>query len=335
MGFEFKTSKPPTLLHGKDNEFGHFSVEKESHPAMSQPQENLLPAVTQALVQKQGKFTAHRQGTSMFRGYRVYLSENLYGFLEDPLDILPFARWLDGLSALIPDGLPQYPFAYELTLDGDQVLARPEYQGQDEDVRTQAALLTPTDVTQSLREAPVHRGIDGRSQRDHLQTELEGAKKRELDFQLDHSPMGGSYMRWKEVEAALPSAEASEQLCDYLHDWLIAWSVDSAMDAPYDTYTLKLRRGRIRLTMDPCFPSEQILDELIADMELPSELNRDMADWQIRDALMYEYEDLWEPLEKKAIELTREQMGLDVDLTDLLSTRPVLTERDWLDNLAC
>ena len=57
-------------------------------------------------------------------------------------------------------------------------------------------------------------------------------------------------------------------------------------------------------------------------MELPSELNRDMDDWQIKDALMYEYEDLWEPLEKKATELTREQMGLDVDLTDLLSTRP-------------
>ena len=64
-------------------------------------------------------------------------------------------------------------------------------------------------------------------------------------------------MRWKEVEAALPSAEASEQLCDFLHDWLISWSVDSAMDAPYDTYTLKLRRGRIRLTMDPCFPSSK------------------------------------------------------------------------------
>ena len=85
--------------------------------------------------------------------------------------------------------------------------------------------------------------------------------------------------------------------------------------------------------MDPCFPSEQILDELITDMELPGELNRDMDDWQIRDALMYEYEDLWEPLEKKATELTRERMGLDVDLTDLLSTRPVLTQQDWLDNL--
>ena len=90
----------------------------------------------------------------MFRGYRVFLSEDLYGFLEDPLHLLPFANWLDGLSTLIPDGLPQYPFVFELILDSDRVLARPEYQGQDEDVRTQAALLTPTDVTRSLRETP-------------------------------------------------------------------------------------------------------------------------------------------------------------------------------------
>jgi hypothetical protein len=314
-----------------------FSVKKESPKAMSkappEPPQNLLAFTLDALRNIGGQHP-------LSSPHRNTWSDSHTDLYDSELEFLPYrpaagalSDWFYEHDLILPAGFPRYPFRHTIEEREGRVLLHSEYRGSDPELQARAlSEIEPDDVTEALKAVAVPRiGVDCTDLFTPFAAVLQQAKGHQLDFKLDPSPMGGSYLRFTEVEKALNHEQQSERLYSILFCILINRSIDAGGLAPYTTYSLCLVDGHIRLQCTPDHASaipDDIKEEVLAETKLPERLETEIdmtesASWILME-LEVEAPEIYAEIEKEALARTIADFTMDLDLTDLLKGTPDL-----------
>ena len=272
--------------------------------------------------------------------HRNTWSDSHTDLYDSELEFLPYrpaaaalSDWFYHHDLNLPAGFPQYPFRHSIEEHEGRVLLHSEYRGSDPELQTRALReIQPVNVTEELEKVAVPRiGVDCTDLFAPIATALQQAKGHQLDFELDPSPMGGSYLRFAEVEKALDNEQQSERLYSMLFCILINRSMDAGGLAPYTTYSLCLVDGHIHLQCTPDHASaipDDIKEEVLAETELPKRLETEIdmtesASWILME-LEVEAPEIYAEIEIEALARTIADFTMDLDLTDLLKGTPDL-----------
>lgn len=298
---------------------------------MTEAAQNLLTFTLEALHKTEGRHT-------LINPHRSAWSDSHTDLFDDELKFLPYrpaaaalSDWFYEHDLSLPEGFPRHEFQHTIEERKGRVLLHSTYRGSDPELQARAlGEIDPEDVTESLRAVTVPRiGIDCTDLFTPVAKTLQQAKRRQLHFQLDPSPMGGSYLRFAAVDKALSNEQQSERLYSILFCILINNSIDAGGLAPYTTYSLCLVDGHIRLQCTPDHASdipEDIKEQVLEETELPDGLEIDMtesASWILME-LEIEAPEIYAEIEKEALSRTIADFTMDLDLTDLLKGTPDL-----------
>ena len=272
--------------------------------------------------------------------HRNTWSDSHTDLYDSELEFLPYrpaaaalSDWFYHHDLSLPAGFPRHEFRHTLEEREGRVLLHSEYRGSDPELQTRALHeIQPVDVTEALEAVAVPRiGVDCSDLFAPIAAALQQAKGHQLDFELDPSPMGGSYLRFAEVEKALDNEQQSERLYSMLFCILINRSMDAGGLAPYTTYSLCLMDGHIHLQCTPDHPSaipDDIKEEVLAETELPKQLETEIDMTESPSWILMELEveapDIYAEIEKEALARTIADFTMDLDLTDLLKGTPDL-----------
>ena len=91
-----------------------------------------------------------------------------------------------------------------------------------------------------------------------------------------------------------------------------------------DTYTFHLVEGRIYLKMTPSFPAEDIVEEVLATVNLPEDIDKSESTNWIMNDLQLDHPHLYVAIYEKATAITTELTGINLDMTDMLKGTPDL-----------
>ena len=301
--------------------------------ALSETPQNLL-AFTLDALRKNG--TEH----TLNRPHRNTWSDRHTDLYDSELEFLPYrpaaaalSEWFYNHDMSLPAGFPRHPFRHTIEEREGRVLLHSEYRGPDPELQARALReIQLVDVTEALEAVTVPCiGVDCTDLFAPIATALQQAKGHQLDFELDPSPMGGSYLRFAEVEKALDNEQQSERLYSMLFCILINRSMDAGGLAPYTTYSLCLVDGHIHLQCTPDHASaipDDIKEEVLAETELPKRLETEIdmtesASWILME-LEVEAPEIYAEIEIEALARTIADFTMDLDLTDLLKGTPDL-----------
>lgn len=295
---------------------------------MSHPPKNLLDFVIEALA----KVDAPQPLISPHRGS---WSDSHAGLSQAELDFIPYAPaaaalsdWFYAFTPEIPEEFPWLDFSYALMEVTGMVHIQRNYAGKDPTVLIKAQQeVLPLDVTHQLASISIPMiGTDCESLFTPLAQVLRTAKHHRLDFELDSSPMGGSYMRWKQVEEQL-AEDTSERLYHLVFALLIEWSLDLGGRAPYDVYHIQWKTGRIYLVCNPNHPAaipDELLYDVLAETPLPKDIDGSKEPYWILDDLEAEHPEIHKSIEQRALKMTMEEFSLHMDITEILQGTPDL-----------
>ncbi len=272
--------------------------------------------------------------------HRNTWSDSHTDLYDSELEFLPYrpaaaalSDWFYDHDLVLPAGFPRYQLRHTIEERKGRVLLHSEYRGSDPELQTRAlSEIESVDVTEALQAVAVPRiGVDCTDLFAPIAEALQQAKGHQLDFELDPSPMGGSYLRFAEVEKALDNEQQSERLYSILFCILINRSMDAGGLAPYTTYSLCLVDGHIHLQCTPDHASaipDDIKEEVLEETELPKRLETEIdmtasASWILME-LEVEAPEIYAEIEKEALARTMADFAMDLDLTDLLKGTPDL-----------
>ena len=272
--------------------------------------------------------------------HRSTWSDSHTDLYDSELEFLPYrpaaaalSDWFYNHDLSLPAGFPRHPFRHSIEEREGRVLLHSEYRGSEPELQARALReIQPADVTEALEAVAVPCiGVDCTDLFAPIATALQQAKGHQLDFELDPSPMGGSYLRFAEVEKALDNEQQSECLYSILFCILINRSMDAGGLAPYTTYSLCLVDGHIHLQCTPDHASaipDDIKEEVLAETEVPKRLETEIdmtesASWILME-LEVEAPEIYAEIEKEALARTIADFTMDLDLTDLLKGTPDL-----------
>ena len=301
--------------------------------ALSETPQNLLAFTLDALR----KIGAQQALQSPHRNTWSDSHADLY---DSELEFLPYrpaaaalSDWFYDHDLVLPAGFPRHEFRHTIEERRGRVLLHSEYRGSDPELQAKALReIKPVDITEELEKVDVPCiGVDCTDLFTPIATALQQAKGHQLDFELDPSPMGGSYLRFAEVEKALDNEQQSERLYSILFCILVNRSLDTGGLAPYTTYSLCLVNGHIHLQCTPDHASaipDDIKEEVLEETELPKRLETEIdmtesASWILME-LEVEAPEIYAEIEKEAIARTIADFKMDLDLTDLLKGTPDL-----------
>ena len=272
--------------------------------------------------------------------HRNTWSDSHTDLYDSELEFLPYrpaaaalSDWFYAHDLNLPAGFPRHEFRHTIKEHKGRVLLHSEYRGSDPELQTRALCeIQPVDVTEGLEAVTVPCiGVDCTDLFAPIVRALQQVKGHQLDFELDPSPMGGSYLRFAEVEKALDNEQQSERLYSILFCILINRSLDAGGLAPYTTYSLCLVDGHIHLQCTPDHASaipDDIKEEVLAETELPKRLETEIdmtesASWILME-LEVEAPEIYAEIEKEALARTIADFTMDLDLTELLKGTPDL-----------
>jgi len=272
--------------------------------------------------------------------HRNTWSDSHTDLYDSELEFLPYrpaaaalSDWFYAYDLVLPTGFHRQLIRHSIEEREGRVLLHSEYRGPDPELQARALReIQPVDVTEELEKVAVHCiGVDCTDLFAPIAAALQQAKGNQLDFELDPSPMGGSYLRFAEVEKALTNEQQSERLYSVLFCILINRSIDAGGLAPYTTYSLCLVDGHIRLQCTPDHASaipDDIKEEVLAETKLPERLETEIdmtesASWILME-LEVEAPEIYAEIEKEALARTIADFTMDLDLTDLLKGTPDL-----------
>ena len=301
--------------------------------ALSETPQNLLTFTLDALR----KIGAQHPLSSPHRNTWSDSHTDLY---DSELEFLPYrpaaaslSDWFYNHDLSLPAGFPRHQLRYTIEEHEGRVLLHSEYRGSDPELQAKALReIKPVDITEELEKVAVPCiGVDCTDLFAPISTALQQAKGHQLDFELDPSPMGGSYLRFAEVEKALDDEQQSERLYSILFCILINRSMDAGGLAPYTTYSLYLVDGHIHLQCTPDHASaipDDIKEAVLKETELPKRLETEIdmtesASWILME-LEVEAPEIYAEIEKEALARTIADFAMDLDLTDLLKGTPDL-----------
>ena len=317
----------------KDNVFWHFRVDKESPNALPKTAQNLLAFTLEALRKIGAQHTLNNPHRNTWSDSHTDLYDSELEFLPYRPAAAALSDWFYEHDLNLPNGFPRHPFRHTLEAHEGRVLLHSEYRGSEPELQARALReIQPADVTDALEAVAVPCiGVDCTDLFAPIATALQQAKGQQLDFELDPSPMGGSYLRFAEVEKALDNEQQSERLYRILFCILINRSLDAGGLAPYTTYSLCLVDGHIHLQCTPDHASaipDDIKEEVLAETELPKRLETEIdmtesASWILME-LEVEAPEIYAEIEKEALARTIADFTMDLDLTDLLKGTPDL-----------
>ena len=293
---------------------------------MPDPPHNLFDFALEALERKGGP-------QKLWYPMRHSASDSYADLSFAELEFLPYrpaaaalSDWFYDFTPGIPEDLPWLEFRYALIeVDGAVHLQR-IYGGQDSKVLERASReVLPIDVSASLKAIAVPMiGSDCTDLFAPLATALQATEDQCLYFELDPSPMGGSYLRWKKVEAALDAKPTSERLYHLLFAYLCEWAMDNGGAVPHTFYELVWMEGRIHLQCTPdstCIPDD-VMEEVLKETQLPEGIDGNQSvSWVLTD-LEAEHPELHAAIEKKALKKALEEFTLDQDISDMLKGTP-------------
>jgi len=299
--------------------------------ALFETPENLLEFTLDALRKTESNHTLMSPHRSTWSDSHTDLSNGELEFLPYRPSAAALSDWFYEHDLGLPKGFPRNEFQHTITEREGRVLLHSEYRRSDPELQARALReIEPVDVTESLRAATVPRiGEDCTDMFSPIAKALQEAQGHQLDFELDPSPMGGSYLRFAQVEKALSNEQQSERLYSMLFCILMNNSIDAGGLAPYTTYSLCLVDGDIRLQCTPDHASaipDDIKEQVLEETELPDGLEIDMtesASWILME-LEVEAPELYAEIEKEALARTMTDFAMDLDLTDLLKGTPDL-----------
>lgn len=257
-------------------------------------------------------------------------SDSAADLSTEELNFLPYrpaaaalSDWFYACTPEIPEGYPWLEFCYALIEANGRVLLQRKYGGKDPDIVERANReIHPKDISEELKTITIPKiGIDCTDLYTPLSQALLNTEKHRLDFVLDPSPMGGSYLRFKDVEKALDSLRTAERLYHLLFAILMEWSLDIGGAAPYTIYNLQWDDGHIRLQCTPDHASDipdEVMEEVLKETALPNGIDTDQSPSWVLSDLEIEYPEVYATIEKKALAITIEEYTLDKDLTDML-----------------
>ena len=300
---------------------------------LSESPQNLLALTLDALRKIEG----HHPLRSPYRNTWSDSHADLY---DSELEFLPYrpaaaalSDWFYEHDLNLPNGFPRHQFRHSIEEREGRVLLHSEYRGSEPELQARALReIQPADVTEALEAVAVPCiGVDCTDLFAPIATALQQAKGQQLDFELDPSPMGGSYLRFAEVEKALDNEQQAERLYSILFCILINRSMDAGGLAPYTTYSLCLVDGHIHLQCTPDHASaipDDIKEEVLAETELPKRLETEIdmtesASWILME-LEVEAPEIYAEIEKEALARTIADFTMDLDLTELLKGTPDL-----------
>ena len=301
--------------------------------ALSKTPQNLLAFTLDALRNIGGQHP-------LSSPHRNTWSDSHTDLYDSELEFLPYrpaaaalSDWFYAHDLVLPTGFPRHQLRHTLEEHEGRVLLQSEYRGSDPELQARAlSEIEPDDVTEALKAVAVPRiGVDCTDLFTPFAAALQQAKGHQLDFELDPSPMGGSYLRFAEVEKTLNHEQQSERLYSILFCILINRSIDAGGLAPYTTYSLCLVDGHIRLQCTPDHASaipDDIKEEVLAETKLPKRLETEIdmtesASWILME-LEVEAPEIYAEIEKEALARTIADFTMDLDLTDLLKGTPDL-----------
>lgn len=286
----------------------------------------LLDFVLDALTKVEGAQPLRSPHRGSWSDSHADLTPSELDFLPYPPAAAALSDWFYACSPEIPDELPWLDFRYALFADQGKVHMERRYAGKDTALRIRAERdVQPLDVTAQLEAIVIPIiGTDCENLYDPVAHILPSLPEKHLTFMLDHSPMGGSYLRWKTVEEHLTN-DTSERLYHLVFALLIEWSLDLGGRAPYDVYYLQWKAGRIHLQCNPDHPSaipDELLYDTLAAFALPDDIDNAKEPYWILDDLEAEYPELHDAIVQKALKETIAEYTLDMDITDILKGTP-------------
>lgn len=301
--------------------------------ALSETPQNLLAFTLDAL---------HKIGAqhALQSPHRNTWSDSHTDLYDSELEFLPYrpaaaalSDWFYNHDLSLPADFPRHQLRHTIEEREGRVLLHSEYRGSNPELQARALReIQPVDVTEELEKVAVPCiGVDCTHLFDPIATALQQAKGHQLEFELDPSPMGGSYLRFAEMEKALDNEQQSERLYSILFCILINRSMDAGGLAPYTTYSLCLVDGHIHLQCTPDHASaipDDIKEEVLEETELPKRLETEIdmtesASWILME-LEVEAPEIYAEIEKEALARTIADFTMDLDLTDLLKGTPDL-----------
>ena len=301
--------------------------------ALSETPQNLLAFTLDALRTIGGQHPLSSPHRNTWSDSHTDLYDSELKFLPYRPAAAALSDWFYDHDLSLPNGFPRHEFRHTIEECEGRVLLHSEYRGSDPELQARALReIQPIDVTVALEALTVPCiGVDCTDLFAPIATALQQAKGHQLDFELDPSPMGGSYLRFAEVEKALDNEQQSERLYSILFCILINRSIDAGGLAPYTTYSLCLVDGNIHLQCTPDHASaipDDIKEEVLAETELPKRLETEIdmtesASWILME-LEVEAPEIYAEIEKEALARTIADFTMDLDLTDLLKGTPDL-----------
>lgn len=293
---------------------------------MNGHRKNLNDFVLEALKKSAKNFHLpfHRRG--MWSDSAADLSKAELAFLPYRPAAAALADWFYAFTPGIPDDFPWLQFKYELTGKDSRIRILRTYSGNDPAIHIRAkAEIPPLDISEALAAIDVPL-IDTNCQSlfDHLEPALKSASNQQLSFDIEGSSMGGCHTLWENMEGAIASVVASDRLNHLTFAVLSEWALSNGMQSPMDTYTFQLIEGRIRLEMTPSFPAEDIVEEVLATVNLPEDIDKSESTNWIMNELQLDHPQLYAAIYEKAMAMTIELTGLDLDMTDMLKGTPDL-----------
>ena len=301
--------------------------------ALSETPQNLLAFTLDALRKIGTQHTLQSPHRNTWNDSHTALYDSELEFLAYRPAAAALSDWFCDHDLVLPMGFPRHQLRHTIEEHEGRVLLHSEYRGSDPELQARALReIKPVDITEELEKVAVPCiGIDCTDLFAPIATALQQAKGHQLDFELDPSPMGGSYLRFAEVEKALDNEQQSERLYSMLFCILINRSLDASGLAPYTTYSLRLVDGHIHLQCTPDHASaipDDIKEEVLAETELPKRLETEIdmtesASWILME-LEVEAPEIYAAIEKEALARTIADFTMDLDLTDLLKGTPDL-----------
>ena len=300
---------------------------------LPEPPQNLLAFTLDALRKIGTQYTLNSPHRNTWSDSHTDLYDSELEFLPYRPAAAALSDWFYGHDLSLPAGFPRHQFRHTIEEHEGRVRLHSEYLGSDPELQARALReIEPVDVTEALKAVALPRiGVDCTDLFTPVATALQQAKGHQLDFELDPSPMGGSYLRFAEVEKALDNEQQSERLYSIIFCILINRSIDAGGLAPYTTYSLCLVDGHIHLQCTPDHASaipDDIKEEVLEETELPKRLETEIdmtesASWILME-LEVEAPEIYAEIEKEALARTIAEFTMDLDLTALLKGTPDL-----------